>query len=426
MAETDTRFANYRYTIRHALAHRMDDHLAVSPDSGAATNLVDANLADEDDYYNGWSLWFYAGDNINKERTPSDWDLGTNTLTFATVTTAVDTADLAELHRKFTASRYNTVINDAINVAADFFLIPAVDETLVVAAWKEGDQRAKRREYQIPSGFDYIDSVYIETSPTHELIDCEAIGNEHSNVTRALDDDDYQQGSASVKHTVSASISDGDVICSFDLSAAEDLSMYQRIGFWIKVSGALAAADLELLLAADSAVATPIETIELPAVVANTWTFVRATLAAPLSDTAILSIGFEYDANKKANTIWIDDIRAVLEGQPYFAKTDKLDHRHWSIIPASIPLLKIHHSHFLKSGAAIRLVGQTHQSVFTTDAETETCAIPPEFIIQQAMVFLHQSKGQRDDMAAAQILTDAQRRKIQVKPNPFAKRVKES
>ena len=427
MAETDTRFANYRYTLRQALSHRVDDCLLVTPDSGEATNLVDANLTDEDDYYNGWSLWFYAGDNINKERTPSDWDLGTNTLTFATVTTAVDTADLAELHRKFTAARYNTVINDAINVAADFFLIPAVDETLVVHAWKEGESRVLRREYDIPSGFDYIDAVYIESSETHELIDCEAVWADlDTDVIGALDNDDYQEGSNSMKFAVGAGISDGDVIGSKDLSAAEDLSMYQKIAFWIKASSALAAGDLCLLLDDTSGCGSAIETIELPAITANTWTFVRCTLAAASSDTAILSIGFEYNANSGANTIWVDDIRAVLQGQPYFAKMDKLDHRDWSIIPDSTPKLKIHRGVTLAPGSAIRLVGQTHQGVFTTDATTETCAVPPEFIIQQAMAFLHQSKGQREDMAAAQIMADAQRRKIQVKPRPFARAVKES
>lgn len=419
--ESQTRFAKKRYELRQALSERMDDCIMVTPDSGDATSLVDANLADEDDYYNQHSLVFYAGDNVAKIRTITDWELGTNTLTFATVTVAVDTADLAEIHIKFTATRYNQVINDAIDVAADFFLVPALDDTLAVYAWKEGETRAIKREYPIPAGFDYIDQVWLETSVTHQLVDCDTLCDEHSNVTRALDTDDYQEGSASGKHTISASISNGDVICSFDLDAAEDLSMYQKISFWMKIKTALAAADFCLLLDNNSGCGTPIETISLPAIPANIWTLVRCTLATPELCTAILSIGFEYNANKAANVFWLDDMRAQLEGQPFFGSL--VPHGDWSIVHDTTPRLKFHNV-TLAPGRAIRLVGQTHQA--TLSLETDTCAVPPEFIIQQAMAFLHQSKEEGEGVAVAQTLADAQKRKIRVVARKYAKAVKES
>jgi len=423
MAETQTLFAIARSALRQSVSLACNDLTLVTPDSGNATTLVDANLPEANDYYNKQDLAIYAGTHKDNVRAISDWDLTSHTLTFATLTTAVDTTDLAELHVKFTTAQYNDVINRAINKAADIYLHHNVDETLVLEAYKKGEQRAMKREYEIPAGFDYIKDVFIEASGTHALIDCEAVWTDlDTDVTAALDDEDYQEGSNSMKFSVGAGISDGDVIGSKDLSAAEDLSMYQKISFWIKASGALAAADLELLLAADSAVATPIETIELPAVTANTWTFVRATLAAPASDTAILSIGFEYDANKKANVIWIDDIRAVLDGQPRFEKP--LDSRSWSIIKASTPLLKLDSSVGVTPGRALRLTGQTHQAVLSLDADT--CAVPPEFIIDQALAFLYLSKSEYvEEAKMMQALADIEKSRMRVMVRPGSKAVKE-
>jgi len=404
----------------------MDDVVFVSPDSGDATTIVDANLVDEDDYWNHHSLIFYAGDNVGKIRTISDWVKDTNTLTFATVTTAVDTEDLAEIHIKFTATRYNQVINDAIDMAADFFLIPAVDETLVLSAWKKGENsRAMKREYDIPAGFDYIDAVIMETSQTKELINCDTVWTDlDTDVTAALDDEDYQQGNASVALTVAVDIADGDVIGSFDLDSAVDLSMYQKISFWIKASVAVAAGDLCLLLDDTSGCGSAIETIELPALVANTWTLVRSTLANPELDTAILSIGFEYNANKKANVFKVDDIRAVLEGQPFFGEAGKFDHRDWSIVKDTTPKIKFRQDVSLTPGKALRLEGQTHQAVLSE--ETDTCAVPPEFIVQQGMAMLHQSKGDATQQAPAQMLSDVQKKKVRVLPRRFAKAVKDT
>jgi len=426
MSETSVRFAKKRYELRQALSERMDDCQMVTPDSGGATTIVDANLVDEDDYWNHHSLIFYAGDNVGKIRTVSDWEHDTNTLTFATVTTAVDTEDLAEIHIKFTATRYNQVINDAIDMAADFFLIPAVDETLVLSVWKKGSAgRAMKREYDIPAGFDYIDKIIMETTQTKQLIDCEEVWSDvDAAVTAALDDDDYQQGNNSLQFTVADTISNGDVIASKDLDAAVDLSMYQKISFWMKVTSAVAAADLELLLAADSAVATPIETIELPVIAANTWTFVRCTLATPELDTAILSIGFEYDANKKANVIKVDIIGAVLEGQPFFGEDGEFDHRDWSIVKDTTPKIKFRKDVSLTPGKALRLEGQTHQAVLSE--ETDTCAVPPEYILMQACAMLHQSKGDATQQAPAQMIADVMKRKVRVLPRPHAKAVKDT
>jgi hypothetical protein len=412
--EIQTLYAVYRYELRHSIASACGDLILVTPDSGGAgkTDLVDANLPEADDFYNYWSLGFYAGDNIDLIRAVTDWVLNTHTLSFAAVTAQVDTADLAELHRKFTMEQYNDAINRAIRRSQRFFKYPNVDETLHFMAYKLGESRYMQREYSIPSGFDYITDVWVESTQRYALEGCDEEWTDvDTDVTQEVDDNDYQEGGASLKFTIAATIANGDVIAYKDFSSAEDLSPYKKICFWIKVSTEVAAADLCLLLDNTAGCGTPVETISLPALVANTWTFVECTLANPYSDTAILSVGFEYNANKQANVMWVDDIRAVLDGQPRFDYP--LDRRSWSIVHASTPKLKLHEEVGITPGKTLRLEGWTHQAILDSDADT--CAVPPDFIIQQALAYLHQSKPEYEaEMKVAQSLAEEERRNIKV------------
>ena len=426
MSESQTLYAVERWRLRQSIAAGADDLILIAPQSGAAgkTDLVDTNLPEADDYYNYWSLGFYAGDNIDVIRAVTDWVLSTHTLSFAAVTEQVDTADLAELHRKFTMAQYNDAINRAIRRAQRFFKYRNVDETVHLMAYKKGHQgRFMKREYDIPSGFDYIDTVWIESTQRLELVDCDEEWTAvDTDVTQEVDNEAFQEGNGSIQFTVGSGIANGDVIAYNDLSSAEDLSMYKKISFWIHVSSALAAADLCLLLDNTSGCVSALETISLPAVAANTWTFVECTLANPSSDTAILSIGFEYNANKKANVIKIDDIRAVLDGQPRFDYP--LDRRSWSIIHSSTPQLKLDMCVGITPGLAVRIEGWTHQDVLDSDADT--CAVPPDFIIQQALAYLFQTSPEyADNMKVAQTMAEDERKNLKTFVTPGSRAVHE-
>jgi len=423
--EIQTLYAVYRYELRQSIASACGDLMLVAPQSGAAgkTDLVDTNLPEADSFYQYWSLGFYAGPNIDVIRAATGWTLSTHTLTFAAVTAQVTTTDFAELHRKFTMEQYNDAINRAIRRSQRFFKYPNVDETLHFMAYKLGESRYMKREYDIPSGFDYLTDVWVESTQRHLLEDCDAEWTGvDTDVTQEVDDVDYQEGGASIKFTVGAGISNGDVIAYKNLTSAEDLSPYKKISFWIQVSSALAAADLCLLLDNTLGCGSPLETISLPAIPAYTWTFVECTLANPASDTVIASIGFEYNANKKANIIWFDDIRAVMDGQPRFDYP--LDKRLWSIVHASTPLLKFHNEIGITPGKALRLEGWKHQATITSDAST--CAVPPDFIIQQALAYLLQSKPEYDaEMKAAQAFAEDEKRNIKIFVTPGSKAVHE-
>lgn len=144
---------------------------------------------------------------------------------------------------------------------------------------------------------------------------CEDAWNElvDVDVTASLDAADYKVGSGSAKFVAAAGLGAGDIIATEVISVAS-LAAYTHIGMWIKSSVALDAADLQLLLDNTAQCATPLESLDIPAVVADTWTFVTMALSAPASDLSLISIGLKQVVDKGAMTIRLDDIKAMWYG----------------------------------------------------------------------------------------------------------------
>lgn len=125
--------------------------------------------------------------------------------------------------------------------------------------------------------------------------------------------------SHAVKFAVGAGLSNGDIIATSKITQislnkplvtpAED--RFTHINFLIKTSLAIASGDLQLLLDDTASCGSPLETINLPAISADTTTKVSLVLANPSTDIALISVGLKYAANAKAVDITIDNIRAT-------------------------------------------------------------------------------------------------------------------
>lgn len=142
------------------------------------------------------------------------------------------------------------------------------------------------------------------------LEDCEDAWNEIvvSGVTSTADTTDKKVGSASAKFVLTDAVAATTIIAS-EARAAINLTNMTKIVLWIKSSVTTAAGDLRLLLDNHAACVSPEEEINIPALVANTWTEVTLTLANPASDTAIISIGLRYQTDLGACSIWLDELR---------------------------------------------------------------------------------------------------------------------
>ena len=134
-----------------------------------------------------------------------------------------------------------------------------------------------------------------------------------TDVTSTADTSDYKAGSASAKLEVVAGASAGDILATEAITSL-DLSKASEVRLWIKCSVATASGDLQLLLDDTANCASPLETLDIPALSANTWTQVTLPLANPGSDTAIISVGLKYVTDLGACTIWIDDVKGVNDG----------------------------------------------------------------------------------------------------------------
>ncbi len=144
------------------------------------------------------------------------------------------------------------------------------------------------------------------------LDDCEDAWDEDvpANFTVSLDAADKMVGTSSVKVDIAAAAAADTILCEV-VAPGTALPKFTHLEFWIKCSIATTAGDFKIHLDDTAKCANAIEVLNVPALVANTWTHVRLALATPQLDSAIISLGLEYDVDIGACTVHLDDFRAV-------------------------------------------------------------------------------------------------------------------
>jgi len=142
--------------------------------------------------------------------------------------------------------------------------------------------------------------------------DCEDAWDEDvpANFTVSLDTTDKVVGTSSVKVDIAAAAAAGAILCEV-VAPGTALPKFTHLEFWIKSSVATAAGDLQILLDDNAKCVSPLETLNVPALVADKWTHVRVALLTPQLDDAIISLGLKYTVDIGACTIHLDDFRAV-------------------------------------------------------------------------------------------------------------------
>ncbi len=160
--------------------------------------------------------------------------------------------------------------------------------------------------------WDGVGWQHIWSPPTTLIDDCETAWTAGASVTASVDTSDFQVGAGSAKLVVATGAAAGGIL-GYHAISSKNLSQHNSVSLRVKSSVACDASDLQLCLDDTAAIASPLETLNLPALVANTETKVVLTLAAAASDTAIISVGVKMAVDKGAFTLHIDQI----EGQTY-------------------------------------------------------------------------------------------------------------
>ncbi len=352
-----------REQIRQDVGHALGAiYVSSASSNGTTGTLIDNTLAiGGDDTFNGKWIRFTSGDDDGAIRRVTDYTASSYTMTLLPALSASSTSgDTYEMwDEEYSPARIDNFINQAITDATGHAYDPIENISL------HGDGYQTR--FDIPSNIDMISKIeYRKDVSMKRLHVCGTTFDEttDSDITQSLDTKDNKQGTQALKLVMAAGLSAGDFITDSITSA--DISGYDTIEMWIKSTVATSAGNLKLLLDDSAACASPLETLSIPALTANTWTFVRMSLSAPQNATAIISIGFEYDSDLGACTIWLDDIVAVATDT---AEWEILDRRNWKIDKEARDLVLLREGQKKLGYSLIKIVGGDKPALMTSDSD---------------------------------------------------------
>ena len=164
-------------------------------------------------------------------------------------------------------------------------------------------------------------AAFSETSLVVE--NCEDAWVAKANVTSTADTAYVKLGSYSSKNVIAAAHTTG-LASTEDFAAAVDVSGYTHLKLWMRTTVAVNAGDLQMVLDDTAACASPLETLDVPAMVADTWYEHTLAFVTPANLTAALSVGLNVAVDGGAMTVYIDDVRVVTTSESELIRKDRV------------------------------------------------------------------------------------------------------
>ena len=353
-------------------------------DAGSTTTLIDTNLIGGDDTYNGrWIIVSDASDSSNVEtRLVSDYTASAYRVTLQqALSFATAAGDTYEIYNEpYDPEVINDFINQAVvdvtGQAYDPIEYPDMSSSPHTSLF--GDGRTLR--FDIPSNISIINRIYYRSAITSTILhSCNSAFDEtiDSDFTVTVDTEDKKQGTGSNKFVIADTAGQNDI--ATDSIVSKNISKYDYLECWVKSTVDVTAGNLHILLDDSASCASPLETLALPALSADTWTYVRIFLANPELDTAIISIGLEYDSDLGACQIRLDDIKVVKNDTAVFQIFPK---HLWRIDRSARDLILNDGAESEIGYSMIKLSGGDKPALLTTD--TSTTEIDDSYIIARA------------------------------------------
>ena len=365
-----------RQQLRQSIGYNLGALTAATVTSnGSTTTLIDNLVRGGDDSQNGkWIYYTTSGSNSEKVTRVSDYVQSSTTMTLspalAASTAADDTYEVWD--DAYSPSIINEFINQAIIDATGHAYDPVEKLDL------HGDGFTARLD--IPSGISMVSRVdYRAAVDSVDIHDSESTFDEKtdSDFTQSLDTQDRKSGNSALKFVIAAGASAGDFVT--DSISSLDLSKYDTLEFWIKSTVATSAGNLKILLDDTASCASPLETLSVPALTADTWKFCRVSLANPETDSAIISVGFEYDSDLGACTVWLDEVKAVRNDSAIWAT---LSRRAWRLDKEAADLVLTMDGRQSVGSRLIKLVGGDKPALLTADSTATE--VDDQFVIAKA------------------------------------------
>ena len=380
-----------RAQLRQSVGYNLGAvYVSSASGNGSTTTIVDNTLIGADDNHNGkWIIFNDASGNSGQTTRVSDYTSSSTTLTLSPAVDASSaTSDTYEMWDDiYSPARINEFINQAITDATGH----AYDPVEKLDLHTDG----KSLRFDIPSGLSMIQDIYYRDKVDFtRLHACASVFDESvdSDFTVALDTKDKKQGTQSCKFTIAAGASAGDL--ATDSITSKDISGYDYVEFWVKSTVATSAGNLKVHLDDTANCASPVESISIPALSADTWTFVRDKIDNPELCSAIISVGLEFDSDLGACTVWLDDISAVSNDS---AQWVKMPRNLWKIDKEAKDIVLDDYAHGVARYNLLKLVGGDKPALLTSDSDTSE--IDEQYIIARAtaLAFASASGGPQTD-----------------------------
>jgi len=337
-------------------------------------------------HYNNCELrgfWIRAtsGCNDGEERKATASAVTTGDITTTAFTNTVPCGMTFEAWPPEFSSLYvDRAINDAIVASYGRGYAPLESEALHTG----GNQL----RYSLPSTVSYLSKILRRTSVTNvDLHTAEATFNESvpTGVTNALDDTVKRSGANSLKFTITAAAAASALIT--DALTSTDFSHMTHVEGWFKSNVTIAAGAIDILIDDSANAASPIETLALPALTADIWTYVRMALAAPEDLTAIISVGIRFTTDTGAQILYMDALVMTDENtavwEPYHYKAWKVDKANRGFY-FTVDACQVGYG-------LLRIIGGQEPQTLTTD--TATITIDDEYVIAKATASMFSQTG---------------------------------
>ena len=190
-----------------------------------------------------------------------------------------------------------------------FVVVASVFAYTVLSAGISSAEKGKEAVYSglesARSSMILVGEVKAIADTATELDDADTAWTASANVTATIDTVDRKEGTGSADLLVDGLFATG-LVAYKDPAAAVDLSGHYTARLWIKSTLALNAGDLQLLLDDTAACVSALESLDIPALAANTWTRVQIKLVDPSLLTAVACVGINAVVDPGATTINVD------------------------------------------------------------------------------------------------------------------------
>lgn len=383
--------------IRRSIGRKLQDVIVSSATATAedGTELEDTyGLAKgADDEYNGRQVMIFNPTGSIEAGEKSFVIAFESTAKIATVSPAFSAAvteeDEYEMWHTYLVEDVDDAINDAI--------MEVTDDCLQIKEIHNVFTCARQYEYDCLSGFSGLYRVeYVTSEGTkHRLHNCDTVWDElvDGDVTASVDTAIQKEGTGCLKLVVADGCGAGDILATENITAT-DISDCDEVEIWIYSTVALNAGDIQLLLDNNAKCASPVETLDIPATLANTWTRHCLKLANPQNDSAIISVGLKMVVEKGAFTLYADDIEAV----KFTSKIWKeLNPDFWSISKGTTKYLNLEHLSIMGTPTQLRLTGYRIPVLLEDDSAVSE--IDPSWLISRVtgrLLIAHAKSSQLD------------------------------